>query len=108
MFSAEFGPLMGILGGGYYLHNITLPIVRNAKNPENNNRDLFIGYLMAFISYGGCGLLGLFGFNGSMFNGAPIDQNCLEMLGNNNALAIIVRICIFAHLITAMALLFAC
>ena len=67
MFSSNFGPLMGILGGGYYLHNITLPIVRNAKNPKNNNRDLFIGYLMAFISYAGCGLLGYFGFSGSLF-----------------------------------------
>ena len=33
LFNSNYGPLMGILGGGYYLHNISLPIVRNAKNP---------------------------------------------------------------------------
>ncbi len=58
---------MGILGGGYYLHNITLPIVRNAKYPEKNVRNLFIGYLLVFISYVLCGTLGYYGFTGTTF-----------------------------------------
>jgi hypothetical protein len=62
---------MGILGGGYYLHNITLPIVRNAKYPEKNNRNLFIGYLMVFLSYAVCGTLGYYGFTGSTFTEQP-------------------------------------
>ncbi len=56
---------MGILGGGYYLHNITLPIVRNSKKPENNVRDVFIGYFLVFLSYVICGTFGSFGFSGS-------------------------------------------
>ena len=49
---------MGILGGGYYLHNITLPIVRNSANPKNNARDVFLGYFLVFISYSLCGVMG--------------------------------------------------
>jgi hypothetical protein len=32
LFEENFAHLMGILGGGYYLHNITLPIMKNNKN----------------------------------------------------------------------------
>ena len=53
---------MGILGGGYYLHNISLPVYRNSKNPENNVRDVFLGYLLVFLSYSICGVLGYYGF----------------------------------------------
>jgi hypothetical protein len=59
---------MGILGGGYYLHNITLPIVRNAKYPENNVRNLLIGYLLVFFSYLICGTLGYYAFTGTYFD----------------------------------------
>ena len=55
--------LLGILGGGYYLHNISLPIYRNSKNPENNIRDVFIGYFLVFLSYTICGVLGYIGFS---------------------------------------------
>ena len=55
--------LLGILGGGYYLHNISLPIYRNSKNPENNVRDVFIGYFLVFLSYTICGVLGYIGFS---------------------------------------------
>lgn len=32
MFKKGFGHLMGILGGGYYLHNISLTIVKNNRH----------------------------------------------------------------------------
>ena len=62
MFNSNYAPLMGILGGGYYLHNITLPIIRNSKEPKNNVRDVFIGYFLVFLSYAICGVFGSFGF----------------------------------------------
>ena len=58
----KFPGLMGILSGGYYLHNISLPIVKNSKNPENNLRDLFLGFFLVFLSYSICGMLGYVGF----------------------------------------------
>ena len=67
MFSKGYGPLMGILGGGFYCHNITLSIVRGARNPENNVRDVFLGYFATFITYVVCGAAGYYGFLGSKF-----------------------------------------
>lgn len=59
-----YAPLMGILGGGYYFHNISLPVIRNAKDPSKNSRDVFIGYLCVCITYIACGCLGYYGFIG--------------------------------------------
>jgi hypothetical protein len=65
LFAANYGPLMGILGGGFYLHNISLPIYRNSKNEENNVRDMFMGFLVVCLSYNVCGTLGALGFSSS-------------------------------------------
>ena len=54
---------MGILGGGFYLHNISLPIYRNSKNPKNNVRDIFLGFFVVCLSYIFCGILGAIGFS---------------------------------------------
>ena len=64
--NANFAPVAGILCGGYFLHVIGVPILRNAKEPKNNKRDLFIGYFFVFISYiiiGGLGYIGFIGYN---------------------------------------------
>ena len=53
---------MGLLGGGFYLHNISIPIYRNSKNSKNNVRDMFIGFFVVALSYILCGTLGTFGF----------------------------------------------
>ena len=111
LISADFGPLMGILGGGYYLHNITLPIIRNSAHPEKNVRDVFLGYLMVFLSYAVCGTLGYFGFSGTYFTETlhepEIKSNCLLMLPSGNVLASIIRFCTFCQLLACMCLLFA-
>lgn len=112
LFSGNFGPLMGILGGGYYLHNITLPIIRNSAQPEKNVRDVFIGYLLVFCSYSVCGVMGYFGFSGTYFTQVlhehEITSNCLLMLPSGNILATIIRFCTFCQLLAAMCLMFAC
>ena len=63
LFAANYSHLMGILGGGFYLHNISLPIYRNSKHPENNVRDVFLGFVMVCLSYMICGVLGYYGFS---------------------------------------------
>ncbi len=67
LFSSPFAPLMGTLGGGFYCHNITLSICRNSRKPENNVRDVFLGYFATFMTYVLCGVLGYYGFTGSAF-----------------------------------------
>jgi amino acid permease len=63
----SFPPLMGLLGGGFYFHNISLPVIRNSRNPENNIRDIVIGYVLVLITYIVCGCLGYYGFSGEAF-----------------------------------------
>jgi amino acid transporter len=111
LFSRGYGPLMGMLGGGYYLHNITLPIIRNAKNPEKNARDVFLGYFMVFLSYAVCGVMGYFGFSGHYFRDElgekEIKNNCLLMLPAGNILATVIRFCTFCQILAALCLMFA-
>ena len=64
LFSKKYPALMGILGGGFYFHNISLPVIRNAKDPSKNARDVFLGYFMVFMTYFLCGVLGYYGFLG--------------------------------------------
>ena len=112
--SSSFPPLMGILGGGFYFHNISLPVIRNASNPENNVRDVMIGYLLVLMTYIFCGLLGYYGFSGSAFeNKNPmgpqgIQQNCLNMFSATSLLGTFMRSCAFLQLLVVNALIFAC
>jgi len=64
LFSGNFPVLLGVLCAGYYLHTCSLNIIRNSKNPEKNTRDVFMGYLLVFISYAICGSLGYIGYLG--------------------------------------------
>lgn len=68
LFGSHMAKLMGILGGGFYFHNISLPVIRNNKNQENNVRDVFIGYCLVFFTYCFAGVLGYYGFVGSTFS----------------------------------------
>ncbi len=77
--SISFPPLMGILGGGFYFHNISLPVIRNAERPENNIRDVMIGYVLVLLTYTLIGVLGYLGFAGSAFEGEnPMGPNGIQ------------------------------
>ncbi len=67
MFNSNFSPLAGALGIGYFLHTVSLPIVRNNANQKNNERDVFLGYCLVGFTYMSVGLMGSIGFMGSHF-----------------------------------------
>jgi len=106
MANQSYSPLAGILGLGYFLHTCSLPIVRSAAKPENNERDMFLGYLFVFISYIVIGSLGYIGFTGTNFStyfvnhegtatAGEIAQNCLNMFDYQDAAAFVLRLAIF-------------
>lgn len=100
---------MGILGGGFYLHNISIPIYRNSKNPEKNVRDMFIGFLCVALSYILCGVLGTFGFsNPDIFENVEFKQNFLNMFSTFSVAATVIRTCSFFQITAGMCLMFAC
>ena len=67
LFQKHFAPLMGILGGGFYFNNLYLPVIRNNQNQYINARDVFAGYFCVFVTYCLAGILGYYGFVGSIF-----------------------------------------
>ena len=67
LFYNKYPALLGILCAGYFLHTCSLSIVRNSANPEKKTRDVFVGYLLVFISYAICGALGYIGYIGFSF-----------------------------------------
>ena len=102
---------MGTLGGGFYLHNISLPIYQNSKKKENAVRDMFMGFFVVMLSYCVCGTMGIYGFKSQHFYGdynGVINQNCLNMLSTTSPIAIIIRLCTFCQLLAGVSLIFAC
>ena len=67
LFNSDFSPLAGALGIGYFLHTVSLPIVRNNAVQKNNERDVFFGYLLVGFTYMSVGLMGSIGFMGKYF-----------------------------------------
>lgn len=90
-FKSNFGPLSGMMCLGYYLHNCAIPILRNSKNPENNKRDMFIGYLLVFLSYSLVGIAGYIGFSGKQFK-TEIKQNSLQMFSPTDIIPTVIRL----------------
>ena len=53
-----------MLGIGYFLHTISIPIVKNNKIQANNERDVTFGYMLVASTYMLVGVMGYFGFQG--------------------------------------------
>lgn len=67
LFNTNFSPLAGQLGIGYFLHTVSIPIIKNNEKQENNERDVFFGYLLVAASYILVGVMGYVGFMGFAF-----------------------------------------
>lgn len=59
--------MAGALGIGYFLHTVSIPIVKNNEKQENNERDVFLGYLLVGFTYIFVGVFGSIGFYGVYF-----------------------------------------
>jgi len=112
LFNANFSPLAGALGIGYFLHTVSLPIVRNNAVQKNNERDVFYGYLLVAFTYMSVGAMGSIGFVGNYFSsyfvGKPtgeMDQNCMNMFQITDPLAFVMRFALFALLFCCFPLI---
>jgi amino acid permease len=67
-----FGPNPSKLAGGaclgLFAHSVILPLLQNNENQENNQRDLFIGYLLVIFTYIAFGIIGYIGFSAKNFD----------------------------------------
>lgn len=74
LFNSSFSNLAGILCAGYFIHQFSIPIVKNAAEPEKNIRNVFIGYLLVFLCYITVGALGYIAFSGEAFKNYYFSQ----------------------------------
>lgn len=67
MVNTKFSPLAGAYCTGFYMHQTAIPLLKNNKNQENNQRDMLIGFGLVLLSYLLVGTFGYFGFMGVHF-----------------------------------------
>ncbi|CAJ0959259.1 unnamed protein product, partial [Mesorhabditis belari] len=102
LFSWKFPALTGTLTLSYFIHNAVLTILRNQKNPENNARDLSIGYLLACFCYVFIGF--------TFFAAFPVQRSCisdnfLNNFGSGDVLSSTARLFLLFQMITVLPLL---
>lgn len=112
LFNSDFSPLAGALGIGYFLHTVSLPIVRNNQNQDKNERDVFLGYLLVGFTYISVGIMGSIGFVGGYFSEyylknktSTMEQNCMNMFAVKDGLAFFMRFALFALLFCCFPLI---
>ena len=66
----HFPALSGTLTLSYFIHNAVLTILRNQKHPENNARDLSIGYCLVAFCYVFIGF--------TFFAAFPVQRSCIS------------------------------
>jgi sodium-coupled neutral amino acid transporter 9 len=102
LYNFKFPALTGTLALSYFIHNAILTILRNQKHPENNTRDLSIGYILSAICYI---------FIGFMFYAAfPTYRSCiadnfLNNFGSGDVMSAAARVFLLFQMITVLPLL---
>ena len=102
LFSWKFPALSGTLALSYFIHNAILTILRNQKHPENNARDLSIGYILS----AGCYIvIGLAFFLSFPTRRSCISDNFLNNFGSGDVLSAVARIFLLFQMLTVLPLL---
>jgi sodium-coupled neutral amino acid transporter 9 len=102
LYNFKFPALTGTLALSYFIHNAILTILRNQKHPENNTRDLSIGYILSAVCYI---------FIGFMFYAAfPTYRSCiadnfLNNFGSGDVMSAAARVFLLFQMITVLPLL---
>ncbi|CAJ0601726.1 unnamed protein product [Cylicocyclus nassatus] len=101
-FNWRFPALTGTLTLSYFIHNAVITILRNQKNPENNTRDLSIGYSLAAFCYVFIGF--------AFYAGFPVQRSCisdnfLNNFGAGDIMSSTARMFLLFQMITVLPLL---
>jgi len=102
LFNWKFPALTGTLTLSFFIHNAILTILRNQKRPENNGRDLCIGYALAAFCYIFIGV--------SFFAAFPLTRSCiadnfLNNFGSGDVLSATARVFLLFQMLTVLPLL---
>ncbi|CAD6190809.1 unnamed protein product [Caenorhabditis auriculariae] len=102
LFNWHFPALSGTLTLSYFIHNAVLTILRNQKYPENNRRDLSIGYTLVAFCYVFIGV--------TFFAAFPVQRSCisdnfLNNFGAGDILSSAARLFLLFQMVTVLPLL---
>ncbi|CAJ0584812.1 unnamed protein product, partial [Mesorhabditis spiculigera] len=98
----RFPALTGTLTLSYFIHNAVLTILRSQKKPENNARDLSIGFFLACFCYVSIGFM--------FYAAFPVQRSCisdnfLNNFGSGDVLSSTARLFLLFQMITVLPLL---
>jgi hypothetical protein len=105
LFGENPGILTGTLSLGLFCHSVILPLMKNNRNPENNQRDLFWGYFCVTMTYIIIGIMGYVGFSGSDFS-SDFKDNWFLFYKSDNYFILVLRILNVIQLISIFPILF--
>ncbi|XP_004345157.2 solute carrier family 38 [Capsaspora owczarzaki ATCC 30864] len=101
-FDGHFISLAGVLTLSFFMHNGSLSIVRNNRNPANNVRDLSIAYGLVAMTYAVVGFIFFITFDGDK---DKITSNLLENFQKSDVMALVARCFLLFQMITVFPLL---
>ena len=105
LFGENPGLLTGSLSMGFFSHSVILPLIKNNKIQENNQRDLFLGYLCITLTYIIIGIFGYIGFSGSEYS-SKFQGNWFLFFKSDNYIILILRILNVIQLSSIFPILF--
>ena len=98
---------MGTLSSGYFLHQCSISIIQKAAEPEKNERNVFIGYTIVFLTYVVVGCLGYIAYMSDTFSEKRdkktglIPSNFLLIYDYSEPKAVIIRFLLFVQMLCA-------
>ena len=105
LFGENPGLLAGTLSLGLFCHSVILPLLKNNRKPQNNQRDLLCGYICVTFTYIIIGIMGYIGFSGSRFE-SDFQDNWFRFFKSDNIFILILRILNVIQLISIFPILF--
>ena len=105
LFGENPGILTGTLSLGLFCHSVILPLLKNNRLQQNNQRDLFCGYICVTLTYIIIGIMGYIGFSGSEFS-SDFKDNWFRFFKSDNIFILILRILNVIQLVSIFPILF--
>ncbi len=99
------GILCGTLSLGLFCHSVILPLLKNNRNPDNNQRDLFFGYVCVTLTYIIIGIMGYIGFSGHQFE-SDFKDNWFRFYKSDDYFILLLRILNVVQLVSIFPILF--
>ncbi len=91
LFGESPGLLTGTLSLGLFSHSVILQLIKNNRKPENNQRDLFLGYTCVTLTYIIIGIFGYIGFSGSEYS-SKFQGNWFLFFKSDNYVILVLRL----------------